>query len=74
MSTINKEMYRQLANNLSAAYIAYRLGVGVGYMAKKQKDSEPGDYWYHLAAIVDRELVNRMDEQLRPDDAPTEIM
>lgn len=60
-----EKRYSTLARNLCAAYTAHRMGISLAYALKTYVSDEPGEYWFALAEVVEKDMVNAIDRQLR---------
>lgn len=66
---VDEKLYGELARNLSAAYIAYRLGITPATARKNHVDREEGvgDFWLHTARAIDQRMMNEHADALAPE-------
>jgi hypothetical protein len=58
------ECNSELGRRLCAAYISYRMGIGVEYALKKYVSDTPGQFWLSLAKDLNARLVQSQVEVL----------
>ena len=65
----DRKLYDTLARYFSAAFIANRMGISLGYALKayvENQDVPPGLYWYRLSKQATRDVLRQMDQILEP--------
>lgn len=57
-------LYDDFARKLYAAYISFRMGIGLGYAKKNYTDGPISDYWIGLAEGIDKFTLKLVEEQI----------
>lgn len=67
MTDEKRDEFRSFAKALLAAYKSYKMGISLAHAYKKYTaDVEPGDYWFALAEVVERDVAKSFEIQTLP--------